>query len=125
MDLTEQRMVLEYQQQRAEQSLNQELRRNWEKYRRYPAEPRPKKFQAEGNIDRLWKVLYELTDLLKMAEGEYQALQTPNPPFGETDTGLITSLAPVQNYRDVHANWDKGYLGEMKDTIHQMAMFRF
>ena len=126
MDLVEERLAMEYQREKAEQDLHQRLQRDWEKYRRYPTEPQPKKSAVQDNRkSRLWETLNKLASVLKTAEGEYQALQTPSLPFKSTDTSLITSLAPVQNHRPVHANWGQGYRGEMKDTLHQMMMFQF
>lgn len=126
MELVETRLAEELQHQHIEHHICQQLDDDWEKYRRYPSEERPEKCRNRENITKLWRKLTQLSDFLKVAEGEYLALQTP-PAGGIDFSGLITTLSPLpQNRRqNRHANYQQWSVDDLKDTVHQLAVFRF
>lgn len=126
MDLVETRLAEELQHKRAEHHICQRLDADWQKYRRFPNEPRPKECRNRENIEKLWKKLVQLSDLLKAAESEYQALQTPS--LGVADfSGLITTLHPLVQNRGYSrcADTKQSPLHDLKETIHPLAVFRF
>ncbi|KAM7201563.1 hypothetical protein V8F20_004791 [Naviculisporaceae sp. PSN 640] len=100
MDMVELRLAEELQHQRTEHHICQRLDEDWQRYRRYPDEPRPEICRNKENIERLWEKLGQLSDFLRTAEillDRYQG-------HGSSASGVPLSGSDAKSAQDETVN---------------------